>query len=164
MRNQSHNTSIRMKVGLASVISVAALTILGLNRHVSIVPQVHAQSLKQADSGALCPRGTATLSGTYMSMGGGTVAGVGPVTFVGEITYDGAGNATNPFTGSFNGAIFKGTLTATYTVNSDCTGSFNASDGSSHYDFVVSPNGQKVNFIETDAGSVVSGTIARFKD
>ena len=151
-------------MGLACAIAVAALTVLGLNRKVSIVPQVHAASLTAADSAGLCPRGAATLRGTYMSMGGGTVAGVGPVTFVGEINYDGAGNATNPFTGSFNGVIFKGTLTATYTVNSDCTGSFNASDGSSHYDFVVSPDGQKVNFIETDTGSVVSGTIARFKD
>jgi hypothetical protein len=164
MRNQSHNMSIKMNVGLASAILLAALTVLALNRHVRVVPQVHAAILKQADSDALCPRGDATLSGTYMSIGGGTVAGVGPVTFTGEITYDGKGNNVNPFTASFNGAIFKGTLTATYTVNSDCTGSQTAIDGSSHYDFVVSPDGRKVNFIETDTGSVVSGTIVRFKD
>jgi hypothetical protein len=163
MANRSHNISIKMKVGLASVISVVALTALVLNRHVSVVPQVHAENLAQADSDSLCPLGNATLRGTYMSIGGGAV-GVGPVTFVGEITYDGKGNSTNPFTGSFNGAIIKGHLTATYTVNSDCTGSLTASDGSSHYDFVVSPDGSKVNFIETDKGFVVSGTIARFKD
>lgn len=164
MRNQSHNMSIKMKVGLASVILLAALAVLALNRHVRVVPQVHAASLKQADSDALCPRGDATLSGTYMSIGGGTVAGVGPVTFTGEITYDGKGNSVNPFTASFNGSIFKGHLTATYMVNSDCSGSLAALDGSSHYDFVVSPDGRKVNFIETDTGSVVSGTIVRFKD
>ena len=118
----------------------------------------------QDDSGALCLLGNATLRGTYMSIGGGTAVGVGPVTFIGEINYDGKGNSTNPFTGSFNGAIFKGNLTANYTVNSDCTGSLTASDGSSHYDFVVSPDGSKVNFIETDKGFVVSGTIVRFKD
>lgn len=153
-----------MKVGLASVISVAAFTALALNRHVSVVPQVHAESLKPADSDALCLLGNATLSGTYMSIGGGTAAGVGPVTFVGEITYDGKGTSVNPFTASFNGAIFKGDAAATYTVNSDCTGSITTSDGSAHYDFVVSPDGSKVNFIETDTGSVVSGTIVRFKD
>jgi hypothetical protein len=38
------------------------------------------------------------------------------------------------------------------------------SAGSSHYDFVVSPDGSKVNFIETDKGFVVSGTMVRFKD
>lgn len=164
MANRSHNMSVKMKVGLTSVISVAALTALALNRHVSVVPQVHAENMAQADSDALCPLGNATLRGTYMSIGAGTAVGVGPVTFVGKITYDGKGNSTNPFTGSFNGAIFKGLLTATYTVNSDCTGSLTASDGSSHYDFVVSPNGSKVNFIETDKGFVVSGTIARFED
>jgi hypothetical protein len=164
MTNRSHNMSLRMKLGLASAISVAALTALALNRHVSVIPQVHAESLKQDDSEALCPLGNATLRGTYMSIGGGTAVGVGPVTFVGEINYDGKGNSTNPFTGSFNGAIFKGHLTASYTVNSDCSGSLTASDGSSHYDFVVSPDGRKVNFIETDKGFVVSGTIARFKD
>lgn len=164
MANRSHNISIKMMVGFASVISVVALTALASNRHVSVVPQVHAENLAQEDSNALCPLGNATLGGTYMSMGGGTVVGLGPVTFMGEINFDGKGNATNPFTGSFNGAILRGNLIATYTVNSDCTGSLAAVDGSSHYDFVVSPDGSKLNFIETDKNFVVSGTAAKFKD
>jgi hypothetical protein len=163
MANRSYTRSIKLIAGLASVISIAALTALAFNRHVSVVPQVLAQNLAQADSDAPCPRGNATLRGTYMSIGGGTAVGTGPVTFVGEITYDGKGNSVNPFTASFNGSIFKGHLTATYMVNSDCSGSLAALDGSSHYDFVVSPDGSKVNFIETDQGFVVSGTIARFK-
>lgn len=56
-----------------------------------------------------CPRLNATLHGTYMSIGGGTLVGVGPVTFVGEIIYDGKGNSVNPFTGSVNGATSKET-------------------------------------------------------
>jgi hypothetical protein len=38
------------------------------------------QSLKAADADALCPLGNATLSGTYMLRGEGTIVGVGPVT------------------------------------------------------------------------------------
>ena len=77
---------------------------------------------------------------------------------------NGKGYSVNPFTGSFNGATVNGNLTATYTVNSDCTGSQTALDGSSHFDFVVSPDGHKVTWIETDSGSVVSGTEVPFKD
>ena len=41
----------------------------------------------------LCPFGNATLHGTYAVSGGGTVVGLGPVTSVGEVTYDGKGNS-----------------------------------------------------------------------
>ena len=51
------------------------------------------------------PSGNATLRGTYMSHGSGTVVGVGPVVAVGLIIYDGKGNLINPFTFSVNGAI-----------------------------------------------------------
>jgi hypothetical protein len=87
--------------------------------------------------------------------------GIGPVSFVGEITYDGKGNLVNPFTVSFNGVISRLVAIGTYTVNGDCTGSVSASGG--HYDFVVNPDGSKVNFIETDANTVISGTIARLR-
>lgn len=164
MTNQGYLMSTKMKMGLASVILVVALTALASNRHLTLVPQAHAEGLKPADAGdsvALCPLGNATLNGTYMSMGGGTVVGLGPVSFVGEIIYDGKGTIVNPFTGSFNGAILRGEATGTYTVNGDCTGSVTASG--SHYDFVVNPDGSKVSFIETDANTVVSGTIVRMR-
>ena len=122
------------------------------------------QRLKAADADALCPLGNATLSGTYMVIGGGTLVGIGPVSAVGWITYDGKGNnSVNTFTVSVNGAISRGvTVTGPYTVNSDCTGSLTQSDGT-HYDMVVAPDGSKFNWIETDDGSVVSGTASRLK-
>src|SRR6202023_4263062 len=49
-------------------------------------------SLKAADEDALYPLGNATLSGTYVLRGGGTIVGVGPVTVVGWLTYDGKGS------------------------------------------------------------------------
>jgi hypothetical protein len=121
------------------------------------------QASKAAAGDGLCPLGNATKHGTYMSRGEGTVVGVGPVAAVGWIAYDGKGNFVNTFTVSVNGVISRGvTVTGTYTVNRDCTGSEDASDGS-HYDFVVTPDGSTFHWIETDATSVVTGTATRFR-
>jgi hypothetical protein len=118
------------------------------------------QALKAADASALCPLGNATLSGTYMLRGEGTIVGVGPVTVVGWLTYDGKGFvAKNSMTASVNGAISTFAIAGPYTVNSDCSGSFEPSG--QHYNFVVSPDGKGVNWIETDPGTVFSGTEAR---
>ena len=120
------------------------------------------ETLKAADADGECPRQNATLSGTYMSHGTGTVVGLGPVSAVGTITYDGNGNLINPFTASVNGAIFRGvTQTGTYTVNPDCTGT--VVQGGAHYDFVVAPDASTVFWIETDAGTVVTGTAVRLR-
>jgi hypothetical protein len=96
-----------------------------------------------------------------MVNGGGTIVGVGPVTAVGTTTYDGKGNSVNPFTVSANGAISRGVVTGPYTVDRDCTGTLDQSDGT-HYDFVVTSDGSTVFWIETDTGTIVSGTAVRF--
>jgi hypothetical protein len=122
----------------------------------ALAPQV----LKAADGP--CPLQNATLDGTYMSHGAGTLAGVGPISAVGTITYDGKGNEVNIFTASLNGVIYRhATLTGTYTVNSDCTGTL--SQGGSNYDFVVSPDASTVFWIESDTGTDFHGTEVRFK-
>jgi len=118
-----------------------------------------AHGQKAADADAPCPLGNATLRGTSMSRGEGTVVGVGPLAAVGWLAYDGKGNVVNGFTVSVNGVISRGTISGPYTVNSDCTGSTNLSGG--HYDFVVTPDGSKVNWIGTDPGGVFSGTEIR---
>lgn len=153
--------SIKMKVGLLSVILVIALTALAFNRHVRVVPRVH------ADSDALCPHGDATLRGTYVSFSSGTFVGIGPVAAVGRATFDGSGNGVNPFTLSVDGVIVRGVLTGAYTVNSDCSATLTLSDGTgstpTHYDMVVAPDGSEFNWIETDAGTVFSGAARRLK-
>jgi hypothetical protein len=119
------------------------------------------RALKAADQDGLCPRQNATPDGTYMSHGTGTVVGVGPVSAVGTITYDGHGNLTNPFTISVNGAVSRITQTSSYTVNRDCTGT--VVQGGAHYDFVVAPDASTVFWMETDAGTIVTGTAVRMK-
>ena len=119
------------------------------------------RTLKAADPSALCPRQNATLLGTYMSHGTGTVVGVGPVAAVGTITYDGEGHLVNPFTLSVNGSVSTFTQTGTYSVNRDCTGT--VVQAGAHYNFVVAPDGSTVFWIETDAGTILSGNAVRMK-
>lgn len=131
-----------------------------LNRNLLVLAAIATALAPQALK-AQCPLQNATLHGTYMVSGTGTIVGVGPIAAVGRITYDGKGNLTDTYTGSVNGTIYKGvTLTGTYTVSPDCTGSLAESDGS-HYDFVVTPDGSKKVWIGTDAGAVISGTEVR---
>lgn len=120
------------------------------------------QALNAKGTEAECPLLDATLQGTFMVTGGGTIVGVGPITAVGTITYDGKGNSVNIFTVSVNGAISKGVVTGPYTVNRDCTGTLDQSDGT-HYDQVVNPDGSTVFWIETDNGTIVSGTEVKFR-
>ena len=113
----------------------------------------------------------ATLKGTYGVWEQGTVVGdlpgfpPPPWLFANsaKATYDGTGNLSGTYTGSFGGAIVPGTFTGTYGVNPDCTYSdeFTPLPG-----FVVHHAGTitgagvslQIDYIYTDAGLVISGT------
>ena len=118
------------------------------------------QALKAAQEAAFCPLGNETLHGTYMLRSEGTIVGVGPITEVGRTAYDGKGNLVNRYTASVNGVILTGTVSGTFTVNSDCTGSAVRSDGG-HYSFLIAPDGSRFDLITTVPGRVVSGTAIR---
>jgi len=98
-----------------------------------------------------------------MSQGGGTVQGVGPITFQGTVYLDGKGGVINPFTASFNGTIVRVVAPGTYTIASDCTGTM-VLGGADHFDLRVSPNGGRIDYIKTDAGAIVSGRATRVQD
>ena len=118
------------------------------------------QPLKAAEP--LCPLLNGTKHGTYVVYGTGTVVGVGPAVALGEITYDGHGNAVATFTLNLNGNVqTHADVPSTYTINSDCTGT--AVEAGAHYSFVTSPDGDKTTWLETDPGTVVSGTEVRLK-
>ena len=150
-----------------AVLSVAALAALALDRTVSVIPQAQAQAqaqgLDSADPEARCWRGNAILHGAYMSRGGGTVIGVGPVTFQGTVYLDGKGGVVNPFTISFAGTISREVAPGTYAVKSDCTGTMTLA-GVNNFDIRVSPDGSKLDYIQTDAGTVISGSASRVGD
>ena len=114
---------------------------------------------------ASCSLGNATMSGAYVFSGTGSFGGA-PVALVGKITYDGQGKATAIYSSSVSGTIYSGlTATATYTVNGDCTGSTTITDSTgttSHYDFVILPDGSRITWIETDTFTAVVVTAIRF--
>lgn len=116
------------------------------------------RDLKAADEDALCPRGNETVRGPHLTQGTGYIVGVGPISVVGLMTYDGKGGGVLVSTLSVNGVISKGTLTATYTVNPDCTMTQTLSNGNNS-DGVVAPDGSTGYWIETDSGTVISGTL-----
>ena len=62
------------------------------------------------------------VAGTYGYTTSGTIPMLGAVAAVGIISLDAGGNLTGAQTSSFNGAIVQETLSGTYTVNADCTG------------------------------------------
>jgi hypothetical protein len=87
---------------------------------------------------------------------------VTPISEVGHLILDGAGNATGTSTVSINGLVVRRTLTGTYFVNSDGSGAFTlypSWGGAMDADLFVSGNALKVDFVVTDSGSTLSGTM-----
>jgi hypothetical protein len=119
-------------------------------------------ALKAADADALCRLGNATVRGGYMTQGTGSIVGVGPISVVGVMTFDGKETGVLTSTSSVNGVISRGTISGPYTVNSDCTMTLTLSNGT-HYDSVVAPDGSTGYWMETDTGTVLSGTLIRLE-
>jgi hypothetical protein len=84
----------------------------------------------------------------------------GPFAEVGTQTFDGKGATTTTFTASGNGNLFQATLTGTYTVNPDCTGTINlpfpAAGITVTLFFVIDDNLNEFRAIETLPGAVVT--------
>ena len=103
----------------------------------------------------------ATLTGGYgfSTSGGGSQTSSSrflPNAFVGLAVFNGAGNWAASFTASDNGAISQGTLSGTYAVSSNCTGSFSTSSGDLNFNFVVVNGGKEILAIETDSGRTLT--------
>ncbi len=103
----------------------------------------------------------ATVNGSYgLTFSGFTVPGrnnkAKEVPFVGEglFTFDGAGNLSGTYNGSQNGEIFTASpYSATYIVNSDCTGTVTgAPGGNADGAIVIVSGGSEIFFTQTDPG------------
>lgn len=104
----------------------------------------------------------ASLAGNYgFTISGGVQSGSFiPFAEAGSLSADGNGNVSGSATASQAGQIIPRTFNGTYTVNLDCTGIAALSDSlgnSSNINFVILDNGREINFMEGDAGAVISG-------
>ena len=129
----------------------------------ALLPAARAQSSEiESDSPGQC--GPGTLKGTYMSEQRGDLNGL-PMTQVNRIVSDGMGGITGSGTIVVNGVpTIIPLITATYTVNSDCTGTLTSVPAGLSQNFVIKENGCQVFFIVTahPAGvATISGEAVR---
>jgi hypothetical protein len=102
----------------------------------------------------------ATLHGTYLfAYDGVRIEGNSrdPFAVAGFEAYDGRGNLRIVTTSSSNKGIDRNVNSGgTYTVNADCTGIVQYSDGT-RYDLFIAPDGHTFVFIQTNPGTVGAG-------
>jgi hypothetical protein len=107
---------------------------------------------------------TASLQGTFAYTSTGFITAppeiAGPFAETGTQTFDGRGHTTAAVTLSQNGNILPVTVTGTYTVNPDCTGTMTlqVSPIAVTVDvfFVIDDSGNGFQAIETDSGLVIT--------
>src|SRR5258708_28373617 len=157
MRKNLIGTLLSLKVQRPRLALLLCLTFGGL---VGLVPFA-ASHAQQSDDNQACT--TETIGGEY----GFRTAGVSvrpdgtTVEFAsfGRMVRDGHGNVVSGMvTSNTGGTITRVTLTGTYTVNSDCTGTgtSNLSTGAGvHYEFVIVDKGQRMEFILVEPNSII---------
>ena len=141
---------------IANSFTIAAVTALALG----LAPAAKADD-KGCSSASLM--GTFGFTSTGFRTAPTTLAG--PIAQVGTQTFDGSGGTTATATFNQNGNTFKVTITGTYTVNSDCTGTFTLQVSpigiTTRLSFVIDDTGTELLVICTDPGVVLTGTARR---
>ena len=136
---------------ITKIFTMAAITALAL----AISP-----TAKANDKG--CSNGT--LRGTYAQAGTGVITAppdqAGPFANVGTLIFDGNGGLTGALVVSSNGSSSQATETGTYTVNSDCTGTYTVQIApfgiTSQAFFAIDTNGDELEIIVTDPGTAIT--------
>ena len=119
------------------------------------------------DEGQGCSNATAKGGYAYHVTGvvvSPTGAEVAKIAAVGLVVLDGKGHGAGHDWASQNGVTTPRTLTATYTVDPDCTGMVHVvftPGGAVNAFFVLAEGGRVMKIIQTDTGAVVSGDAVR---
>lgn len=119
----------------------------------------------------------ASLHGTYAVHAQGTIVGQlpqppfpnAPFPFgeAGIITLDGKGQLSGKTTVNLGGVVLQPTLTGTYTVNSDCTGTVTVQSSGGfvlHDAIIVTRAGRATVEVQTDPFAVITRTLERIGD
>lgn len=131
-----------------------------------VLPVVSAIVHAQTVIGGASNCSNANIAGTYSYTLSGwifTSTAEYPFADSGSLTSDEKGNLTGSSSYSLDGQIQARTLTGTYSVSTDCTGTVTLSDNlgnSTHLNLVVVDNGQSIQLAQSDSGTVVSGSAA----
>jgi hypothetical protein len=101
----------------------------------------------------------ATLEGTYLfAYDGVELKGNDqrPFALAGYDVYDGNGKLKTVFSSNFNGEVSRNeTLSGTYSVKADCTGTVTFEDGT-RFDQFIAPDGSKFMFVQTKPSELVA--------
>ena len=94
----------------------------------------------------------ATLKGTYLfAIDGVEIKGDDqlPFAYAGYEVFDGNGKVNQVFSANLNGKITRNeTISGTYTVKADCTGTATYADGT-RFDQFIAPDGSELTFVQT---------------
>jgi hypothetical protein len=112
---------------------------------------------ENASSRAKCSK--ATLDGTYLfAFNGVEIQGNDeqvPFAIAGYAVFDGNGKEKGVASSNFNGEVTRNeSVSATYTVKADCTGTVTYRDGS-QIDVFIAPDGSMFTFVQTKPSELV---------
>lgn len=148
--------NMKTKVVLAALAAVAAGIVLGAIYPGGTLPKVHAQEEALEACSAATLNGTYALTFSGLSTRSPVPAAINafiPVAGRGLATFDGNGNVSASETVSVGGLVNPVNATGTYTVNSDCTGTF--TNPHAHLNLVILRKGREIQAVNTDPGNVV---------
>jgi hypothetical protein len=147
----THKEKIMNHSAIARTFTIAALTALALGL---------VSTAKAADKGC----SNSSLTGTFAyTVSGSFVAAPAPVGALyaetGSQTFDGVGGTTTAGMSNTNGSVMPTSSQGTYTVNSDCTGTFIlpiAPGIAAHYFFVIADSGAEYQAVCLDPVAVIT--------
>jgi len=155
----------RRLIILASGLFLGSLVLGGILMSSTALTHAATQTMAMTVAGECSD---ATLKGTYVWPQEGyqiTRSNRVPTALAGIERYDGSGQASGVDSSSTDGQITHSVhFTSSYTVNSDCTVTETQTDETgtiSHFDEFVTPDGNRLAFVQTDPGTVVSGVLVR---
>jgi hypothetical protein len=103
----------------------------------------------------------ATLDGTYLFAADGVeIKGNEqlPFSYAGYEVFDGNGKVNQVFSANLNSKITRNeSISGTYTVKADCTGTATYADGS-RFDQFIAPDGSELTFVQTHPKNLVTAS------